>query len=320
MFCNILGGLKKKVKNNKENIFTNQAVAAFLALICCALWGSAFPCVKIGYKIFNIKNTGSQILFAGYRFFLAGIMALIFTSVIQHRFVKIKTSSIPYIAGQGILQTTLQYIFFYIGMSNTTGSKGSVINASNVFFSIITAHFFLENEKITIRKAAGCIIGFAGVILVNFNSGGFLGSFNFNGEGMVLLCSAAYGISTVTLKRISGIESPAAITAYQLLFGGAVLIIAGICSGGNVEGFTLQGTVLLIYMALLSTAAFCIWAVLLKYNPVGKISVYSFSIPVFGVLFSALFLNESFLSVKNLAALLLAGTGIIIVNSVKGQE
>ena len=114
MFCSILDSLKKRTGNNKENIFTNQAVAASLALICCALWGSAFPCVKIGYKIFNINDTGSQILFAGYRFFLAGIMALIFTSIIQQEFVKIKTSSIPYIAGQGILQTTLQYIFFYI--------------------------------------------------------------------------------------------------------------------------------------------------------------------------------------------------------------
>ncbi len=320
MFCSILDSLKKRTGNNKENIFTNQAVAASLALICCALWGSAFPCVKIGYKIFNINDTGSQILFAGYRFFLAGIMALIFTSIIQQEFVKIKTSSIPYIAGQGILQTTLQYIFFYIGMANTTGSKGSVINASNVFFSIITAHFFLENEKITLKKATGCITGFAGVILVNFNSGGFLGSFNFNGEGMVLLCSAAYGISSVTLKKISRLESPAAITAYQLLFGGALLIITGICAGGKVKGFTLQGTMLLIYMALLSTAAFCIWAALLKYNPVGKISVYSFSIPVFGVLFSALFLNESFLSLKNLAALLLAATGIVIVNSSKKQK
>ncbi len=41
----------------------------------------------------------------------------------------IRRSSLPYVFGQGILQTTVQYVCFYIGLSNTTGAKGSVINA-----------------------------------------------------------------------------------------------------------------------------------------------------------------------------------------------
>ncbi len=300
---------------NKEDIYRNQAVIVFLALTCCALWGSAFPCVKIGYEMLDINDTGSQILFAGCRFFLAGIFALVISGIMQKGFIKIKASSVPYIAGQGILQTTLQYIFFYIGMANTTGSKGSVINASNAFFSIITAHFFLKDEKINIRKVAGCITGFAGVILVNIKPGGFGMGFSFQGEGMILLCSAAYGISSVTLKKISERESPAAITAYQLLLGGAVLLVTGLLLGGRIEGFTIKSIALLVYMALLSTVAFNIWAELLKYNAVGKIAVYSFSIPVFGVAFSALLLNEHALSLQNLAALVLVSTGIVIVNS-----
>ena len=300
---------------NKEDIYRNQAVIVFLALTCCALWGSAFPCVKIGYEMLDINDTGSQILFAGCRFFLAGIFALVISGIMQKGFIKIKASSVPYIAGQGILQTTLQYIFFYIGMANTTGSKGSVINASNAFFSIITAHFFLKDEKINIRKVAGCITGFAGVILVNIKPGGFGMGFSFQGEGMILLCLAAYGISSVTLKKISERESTAAITAYQLLLGGAVLLVTGLLLGGRIEGFTVKAAALLVYMALLSTVAFNIWAELLKYNPVGKIAVYSFSIPVFGVASSALLLNEHALSLQNLAALVLVSTGIVIVNS-----
>lgn len=202
-------------------------------------------------------------------------------------------------------------------MAHTTGSKGSVINASNAFFSIITAHFLLKDEKITLKKMAGCITGFAGVILVNLKSGGMGLGMAFEGEGMILLCSAAYGISSVTLKKISERETPAVITAYQLLFGGAVLIITGILAGGSVQGFTIQSSALLLYMALLSTVAFSIWAELLKYNPVGKIAVYSFSIPVFGVAFSAVFLNEDVFSWQNLVALVLVSAGIIIVNYTK---
>lgn len=49
-------------------------VVAILALIACFLWGSAFPCVKTGYEWFHVEGVGSQILFAGYRFFLAGVL------------------------------------------------------------------------------------------------------------------------------------------------------------------------------------------------------------------------------------------------------
>ena len=202
-------------------------------------------------------------------------------------------------------------------MAHTTGFKGSVINASNAFFSIITAHFLLKDEKITLKKMTGCITGFAGVILVNLKSGEMGLGLSLEGEGMILLCSAAYGISSVTLKKISERETPAAITAYQLLFGGAVLVITGMLAGGSVQGFTVQSSALLLYMALLSTVAFSIWAELIKYNPVGRIAVYSFSIPVFGVVFSAIFLNEHVLSWQNLAALALVSIGIIIVNYAK---
>lgn len=163
----------------------------------------------------------------------------------------------------------------------------------------------------------GCITGFAGVILVNLKSGEMGLGLSLEGEGMILLCSAAYGISSVTLKKISERETPAAITAYQLLFGVAVLVITGMLAGGSVQGFTVQSSALLLYMALLSTVAFSIWAELIKYNPVGRIAVYSFSIPVFGVVFSAIFLNEHVLSWQNLAALVLVSIGIIIVNYAK---
>ena len=132
--------------------------------------------------------------------------------------------------------------------------------------------------------------------------------------GMVLVCAFSYGFSSVTLKMISDREKPVTITAYQLLFGGAVLILIGAVSGGAVHGFNVRSSLLLLYMSLLSTAAFCIWAELLKYNSVGKVAIFGFSIPVFGVALSAVFLGEQVVSVKNLAALVCVSIGIIIIN------
>ena len=78
--------------------------------------------------------------------------------------------------------------------------------------------------------------------------------------------------------------------------------------------------ILLIYMALLSTVSFSIWAQLLKYNPVGKVSIFGFSIPVFGVALSALVLKENIFTVQNLAALVLVSIGILIVNITGKKE
>lgn len=298
-----------------ERFYQNTFTRTILALVCCALWGSAFPCIKIGYEMFHIEGAGSQILFAGYRFFLAGIFAYAAACITERRLVTIKRSSVPYVFGQGILQTTIQYVCFYIGLAHTTGAKGSVINASNAFFSIIMAHFFMKSEKMTWRKGLGCLVGFAGVVVINMAPGAWGSGFALNGEFLVLLCSFAYGTSSVTLKLISDRETPTAITAFQLLFGGGVLILIGLVSGGSVYGFHMKSTLLLVYMALLSTVSFSLWAALLKYNPVGKVSIFGFSIPVFGVALSAVFLHERIVSVQNLAALVLVSIGIIIVNS-----
>lgn len=297
-----------------ERYFKNTITRAMLALMCCALWGSAFPCIKIGYEWFRIEGAGSQILFAGYRFTLAGVFTYIFACVSQKKAVLLKKGSVPYIFGQGMLQTTAQYVCFYIGIAHTTGTKSSVIDGTSAFFSIIAAHFLLQNEKITWRKAVGCIIGFGGVVVINLAPGAWASGFSLMGEGMVLLSACAYGLSSVTLKMIADRENPVVITAYQLLLGGVALIMIGMAAGGKVQGFDLKSTMLLAYMALLSTVAFAVWTVLIKYNSVGQIAIFGFSVPVFGTIFSGGVLGEQIFTVQNVAALVLVSFGIIAVN------
>lgn len=303
-----------KMINSKEAFFSRPAVVCITALICCALWGSAIPGIKIGYELFQIQGYGSQILFAGYRFFLAGIITLVFASIGEKKPVTIKPSSVPAVFGQGLLQTTIQYVFFYVGLSYTTGTKAALINGSNAFFSIFFAHFLIKGERITIRKTIGCIVGFLGVILVNMTPGGFDLNFRFIGEGFVLLCAVANSLSAVTIKYISRVESPTAITAYQLLFGGACLVGFGLILGGTVHCTQPSAIILLIYLAVVSSLAFSLWAIILKYNSVSRISVYNFCIPLFGVTFSAIFLAENIFTLQNLGAIVLVSAGILIVN------
>ena len=303
-----------------EKKLQNPIVICVLALLCCALWGSAFPCIKIGYEWMEIEGIGSQILFAGYRFFLSGVLTFALGCLLERRILRMKRENFGVIFRQGVLQTTIQYVCFYIGLAHTTGAKGSIINASNAFVSIVAAHYMIRSERMTWKKGLGCILGLAGVVLVNLEPGGFGGGFRFLVEGMVLLCTIAYGVSTVLLKMISDRESPMTITAYQTLIGSALLIVIGWLLHGDVGVFTWKSAALLFYMALLSTVAFSLWTLLLKYNPVGKVTMFAFSIPVFGVIMSGIFLGESVFSMKNIIALVLVSVGIGVVNAKHGEQ
>lgn len=302
---------------NKEKIFTNKINIIIIAIICTFLWGSAFPAVKVGYELFNIlsNDVGGKLIFAGYRFFLAGVFVLILQLLLKQNIFKLSRKDLKEITILGVGQTTLQYIFFYLGMTYTTGVKGSIVNGTSTFFSIILAHLLYKNDKLNFNKILGCAIGFSGVVLVNLTGGtsALLGGFSFKGEGFIMIAAFMLSVSSLYSKKISQNKDAYTVTGYQLAIGGLILTIIGYILGGNLTNFNIKSTVLLIYMASLSAIAFALWSQLLKYNKVGVISVFNFLIPVFGTILSAIILKENIFDIKILLALLLVCTGIYLV-------
>ena len=143
----------------KEQWMQKTVVVWFLAMICCLLWGSAFPCIKIGYKML-LGTSGN---------------------------FKLKKTEIPMAMTLAVFQTILQYVFFYMGLAHATGVKSSIINGANSFLVIIIASLIFHQEKLTGPKILGCIIGFAGVVLVNLGGAGLDMSF-------YSICSVFIGI------------------------------------------------------------------------------------------------------------------------------
>ncbi|MDD2979768.1 MAG: DMT family transporter [Hespellia sp.] len=308
---------------NKETFMQKTIVVWLGALICCALWGSAFPCIKIGYQLFDIPSNAiaSQILFAGYRFTLAGILAIILGSVISRKVLIPKQESLPKIGKLCMMQTVIQYLFFYVGLANTSGVKASIIEAVNVFIAILVASILFKQEKLTMQKMIGCLIGFAGVVLINLNGNGLDMNLSFFGEGFIFLSTIAYAFSSVYLKKYSEEESPVVLSGYQFVLGGTIMIICGLAAGGKVHGFTVSSTAMLIYLALISAVAYSLWGILLQYNPISRVSVFGFMNPVCGVILSAVLLGEQdqAVGVKSLIALVLVCIGIYVVNDVRKQ-
>lgn len=301
-----------------KNTLTKTSVVCLLAMLCCFLWGSAFPCVKIGYQMFHIgsADSASQLLFAGVRFTLAGILVLLIGSMRNKRIMIPPRDALPPIFSLALVQTFLQYLFFYMGLAHTTGVKSSIIVASNVFLSILIASLLFRYEKFTAVKCIGCLIGFGGVVLINLSTGSWDMHMSLTGEGAILLSAVSYSFSSVLVKKYSAQHDPVLLSGCQFFAGGILLTLCGAAFGGRLSGFTPASTALILYMAFISAAAYTVWSILLKYNPVSKVAVFGFMNPVFGVLLSALLLHEKnqAFTLTGLISLLLVCAGIAIVN------
>ena len=300
----------------ERSVLTRKAAVIPLTMLCCLLWGSAFPCIKLGYGYSGIgsDDTASQILYAGLRFALAGVLALIMGSLAARKPLIPRRKAVPKIVMLSLFQTILQYTFFYIGLARSTGMKSSVITASNVFLSILVASLIFRTEKLTFRKILGCTAGFSGVVLINLS--GIGGGFRLTGEGFVFLSALSYAFSAALIKRFSAEEDPVMLSGWQFIIGGTFMTILGLVLGGRIGTVDLRGAAMLVYLAIVSAAAFSIWGTLLKHNPVSMISVFGFMNPVFGVILSFLLLSERSEAgpLRVVAALGLVALGIVIVN------
>lgn len=299
----------------KKNVLQNIYVVALLAIICCALWGSAFPCIKAGYGIFGIDkaDTASQILFAGIRFTLAGILAVAIGSFAAKKPLIPRKKSFKYILALAMVQTVIQYVFFYSALARAGGVSSAIINGSNVFLSVLVAALIFRTERLTVKKVAGCLLGFAGVIAVSLGGGGV--SFSPTGEGFVLIAALAYAFSTVMLKLFSQYENPVLLSGWQFIVGGVIMTAFALAFGGHITVNTAAAFGLLFYMACISAVAYSLWGLLMKYNDVSRVAVFGCANPIMGTLLSAIFLKESsVIGLQIIIALALVSAGIIIVN------
>lgn len=301
--------------DNKKTVFTNPVVLTLAALLCCALWGSATPFIKIGSQLI-IPHSGipSTLLFAGVRFTLAGLFTIAIYSVARRKFIRPKAANIDKVVKLSAFQTVIQYIFFYIGLSNTTGVKSTLISGSNAFFAMLVATLVFREEKLTPKKLIGCILGLCGIVLVNIN--GLTFTMNFTGDCFVIFSCISYGVSSVLVKRFSKYEDPVILSGYQFFIGGLVLSVIGAMLGGSIRLCDFKSYAILVYLALLSAIAYSLWGVLLKYNSVSKVTVFSFTIPIFGTVLTKLMLSEqsNVSTVNMILALVLICAGIITLN------
>lgn len=287
-----------------------------LALVATLLWGSAFPLVKLGYSSFAIAHNQPfmQLLFAGYRFSGAGLLLLVLSSVIYRKTWQFSFSKSLSIVKVGSTQTLAQYIFFYMGLALASGISSAIVASAAPFFQLIIAHLLFADDRLSRRKLLSALLGFCGIGFYHLMEHGW--AFHLGiGEGLMLIAMLFSAYGNILNKRNVSQELPVLpLTAWQMLFGGVILIVIGACKVGLTPfHFSLHASILLIYLCVLSASAFLIWNTLMAHNQVSKVSIFLFLIPIFGVTLSAVILNEA-LHWYVAPALALIIIGIILSN------
>ena len=302
----------------QKSIFQRPLWVVIFALTAAIAWGWAYPLIKLGFEEFGISSqmTGSKMLFAGIRFMLSGLIILGIAWNTKKKFQVKGTANWWYILLFSLLNTTIHYACFYIGLSHSNGARAAILNSLGVFILVLLACVFFKTDKLNSRKIIGCTMGFSGILALNLGAESSE-QFTWLGDGMIVLntlCSAFAGLMTRGLsKRVDIFVG----TGYSLAIGGALLILPGLFMNGTLPQITWTGILILALLISISTLGFALYNKLLSCNPIGKVAIFNSLIPAVGAVTSCWCLHEPFYMNYILAIILLSG-GIYIIN--KGKE
>ena len=261
------------------------------ALLCTMLWGSAIPSIKLGYLFFEISSTDAAdlLLFAGIRFLGAGFLILIPYFILTKGTAKsVNRELLRHSTVLGLIQTAGQYFFMYIGLAHTTGVNASVLNAIGSLLYILLARIIYRDEKLSLAKWSGCVIGFSG-ILMNSLVSQKLGMLSWRGDALILIANVCVAVGFLYSKH--GVKNTNAflLTGTQMGIGGTILLVIGLLWGGNLPTVTVKGLLLLLYLMAVSAVAFSLWTILLRDYPSALVGMFNFLTPIFGSIFSYIF-------------------------------
>ena len=280
--------------------------AAVFTACLCTLFGANAVAIKISLVGLGVFTT------AGLRFGIASVAICLWARITGRSFY-IKRQQIHQILIISVC-FAVQLSLFYLGLSKSNASRGTLMLNLQPFFTLFLAHFFIPGDRITTRKAVGILMGFSGVAFVFMEKKGITADFQI-GDLMILTATFLWSCNAVYTKRIIHTFLPFHMVFYPMIFSVPVFFLEGFLWDGAMIG-NIDAKVLgaLMYQSLVAASfGFVAWITLLqKYGAVAMHS-FLFIMPMAGVLLGGLVLGEPITS-KILIALLLIVSGIVVVH------
>lgn len=298
-----------------HSVFEKKSVMLLTAMFCCLLWGSAFPGLKLTYQLVGDTNAFQKLWLAGIRFTLAGAGILVFAKLKMRAKLRPGPKELPFILLIALLQTFGAYVFYYIGLGQTTAVKTAVLTSLSAFIVAVMSHFMTKSDRLGWKKSLGLVCGFTGVVIANFSAlSGAVFSFSLLGEGFIVLHSLLVAVTMVMVRKRGARIDVVRLSGWQFLLGGLMLGATGYAGSPGGVKMGAGAIALLVYLAGISAAAFTLWFVLLKYHNATLLEQYKFANPLIGTALSVLFVPGEAIGAQMIAAVALVALGVLIVN------
>ena len=280
--------------------------AVVFTIFLCVLFGSNAVAVKIAFSGIGVFTS------AAIRFGIAAV-AIFLWARLTGQTILLKKGQIHQVLIFSLL-FTVQLSLFYLGLSKSNASRGTLLANLVPFFILFLAHFFIPGDRITKRKFCGILLGFAGVIFMFIDEEAIHAGFR-TGDLIILSAVSIWSCATVYLKRIIGTFSPFQLVMYSTLFSVPLFLMAALL-WDKAMIFQLNAPVIgaILYQSLITASfGFVAWNTMLK--KYGAVSLHSFMfiMPIAGVALGGLVLGEP-ITLKILLALVFIALGILVVH------
>jgi drug/metabolite transporter (DMT)-like permease len=228
---------------------------------------------------------------------LSGFLLMIFFWDIRKYIAQVAANGL-FIFQVAVLQTSILYALFYIGVNMVPANISAVISGAGPLFVSLLAHFFLRNDKLTVIKIVSISLGMVGIILIGADRFNLMlnGSREFWGIIILVLSNISSSMGNIVIAR-SGEKkiSPVVLNSAQLFTGGLFLFILSVFVESPSSGpHPVQYYFSLFWLVCISAVAYTIWFGLIR-RPgvkVSELNVWKFLVPVFGAVFSWIILSE----------------------------
>lgn len=283
-------------------------------LILALIWGSTWLFIKLGLEDLP------PFTFAGIRFVIAATILLVVIAIRRRPLPRAGRDWVL-IAGTGFLAFSLNYGLLFWGERRTSSGLAAILQTIIPVFGLVLAHLHLPEERITMPKLFGVVLGIGGVALIFSNQMEAGGIEAFKGSVAIVVGAFGAAYSNVLIKAHGGKLDYAVLAAGQMIFGLVPLLILGIGFEGN--PLKLRWTWLalfsLLYLALVGSAvAFLLYYWLVRHMEVTKTMLIALITPLIAVSLGMLVRNEE-LTWRIVAggACIMAGIGVIVLRRMK---
>jgi drug/metabolite transporter (DMT)-like permease len=263
--------------NNKTYI---SLLLAFVSLV----WAGSFVAVRMTVKEISPIDLG-------FLRFLIATPFMVLVLLISKKEIRLPAKELLSLSVLGLTGVTLLYIFQFIGIEYTTASTSAVLINTNVIFIVLLSATFLK-EKFPLRKSAGIVFSFAGVIVVILaqmtNESIAFSSVFLIGCMFIILSAFCWAIYSTVGKRLLDKYDPYTVTTYAFVLGTIFFLPVVITDITDViQGISFNGWIAVLYLALIcSVFGYVAWYYALSRIEAGRAAVFLNLIPLFTIVIS----------------------------------